>query len=52
MMNNGVYQCSTVFDAKFFIALPSYLQGARGFAITSIVLGVVGLLCGVVGMEV
>ena len=52
MMNNGVYQCSTVYDAKFFIALPSYLQGARGFSITSIVLGSIGLICGIVGMEV
>jgi len=51
MMNNGVYQCSTVYDAKFFIALPSYLQGARGFSITSIVLGSIGLICGIVGME-
>ncbi len=50
MSNGGVYTCNMY--QKFFIALPMYLQGSRGMAITSLFFGSIGVLTGIIGMEV
>ena len=50
MSNGGVYTCNMY--QKFFIALPMYLQGSRGMAITSLFFGSLGVLTGIIGMEV
>ena len=50
MSTGGVYQCKRY--QRFFVALPTYLQGSRGFSIVAVVLGVLSLVTGIVGLEV
>jgi len=49
MSTGGVYQCKRY--QRFFVALPTYLQGSRGFSIVAVVLGVLSLVTGIVGLE-
>jgi len=49
MSTGGVYQCKRY--QRFFVALPMYLQGSRGFTIVSVVLGVLSVFTGIVGLE-
>ena len=50
MSTGGVYQCKRY--QRFFVALPTYLQGSRGFTIVSVVLGILSVFTGIIGLEV